>query len=156
MLKQNGTNSNVIGSFSWWRPSLATLFRSGFSPAFHSRWWIESWIIDLYILPHVLPMAIQQKEEMNGNDLPIFAVCVSINGGFHQWGYPCSSSILDWDFPIKTIQLLGYPHCWNPSQPLKSTKQPRPWRAQRLRVSPAKPWKDKEEPHSRVPSGKVT
>ena len=27
-----------------------------------------------------------------------------------SWGYPEPSSILDWDFPLQTIQLWGYPH----------------------------------------------
>ena len=38
--------------------------------------------------------------------------CTHMIGGFHKWGYPQSSSTSDWDVPLQTIQLLGYPHDW--------------------------------------------
>ena len=34
-----------------------------------------------------------------------------------SWGYPSSSSISRWDFPVLTSQLLGYPHwLWKPAE----------------------------------------
>ena len=42
-------------------------------------------------------------EYINSTSIPFY-------GGFHKWGYPLFSSILDSDFPLETLNCLGYPH----------------------------------------------
>ena len=57
-------------------------------------WWVEK---PVHYIPIIFPL--------HPHYLHIFPY-----GGFLKWGYPQSSSISECDFPISTIQLLGYPH----------------------------------------------